>query len=156
MLVRAGLIPGGSDASPATLAPNATGHFEDRWVRLGPVAGRTPFFTDDTPFDAPTAHGEGRFLMTNELALDALERSGQVVLRYLDAENRPTETYPANPNGSARGIAGVCDGTGRILGIMPHPERNILPWHHPRWTRQNAAKEGAGLRLFRNAVEALR
>jgi phosphoribosylformylglycinamidine synthase len=156
VLVRSGLLPGRVDLGPATLAPNASGHFEDRWVRMRPAPGKTPLLPDLEPIDAPSAHGEGRFLMSLEGALDALEASGQVVLRYVDNAGAPTEAYPANPNGSPRGIAGVCDPTGRILGLMPHPERNVLPTHHPLWTRAAKPLEGNGLRFFRNAVAALR
>jgi phosphoribosylformylglycinamidine (FGAM) synthase-like amidotransferase family enzyme len=79
-----------------------------------------------------------------------------VVLRYADAAGNPTQAYPENPNGSPGAVAGVCDPTGRIFGLMPHPERHVDPLHHPRWTRRGVAKEGDGLRIFRNAVEAVR
>lgn len=156
VLVRCGLLPGDPDLGPATLAPNASGRFEDRWVRMIPVPGKTLLLPDAEPIDAPSAHGEGRFLMQDDRALDALAASGQVVLRYVDEAGQPTEAYPANPNGSPRGIAGLCDPTGRILGFMPHPERNVLPYHHPHWTRRPASSQGNGLRFFRNAVAALR
>ena len=74
-------------------------------------------------------------------------------MRYVDANGCPATGYPANPNGSADDVAGVCDATGRVLGLMPHPERHVLPVQHPRWTRNGLAAEGDGLRLFRNAVE---
>jgi phosphoribosylformylglycinamidine synthase len=82
-----------------------------------------------------------------------------VVLRYVDEDGRPTEAYPANPNGSPAGVAGVCDPTGRIFGLMPHPERHIEGLQHPRWTRADKAVDGEpgdGLRLFRDAVDAVR
>ncbi len=153
VLVRMALLPGNSEFGPATLAHNASGRFEDRWVRMRPTPSKTPFFTTDDILDAPSAHGEGRFLMSTLQSLDRLERAGQVVLRYIDERDQPTEGYPANPNGSPRGIAGVCDPTGRVMGLMPHPERNVLPWHHPHWTRQAARSEGNGLLMFRNAVK---
>lgn len=156
VLVRAGLLPGGEVRGGATLARNECGHYEDRWVRVGPTPGRTPFLADGEPMDLPVAHGEGRFLTADPADLDRLEAGGQLVLRYLDDAGRPTERFPANPNGSARGVAGVCDPTGRIFGLMPHPERNVLPWHHPRWTRRADRPEGDGLRIFRNAVDAAR
>ena len=74
------------------------------------------------------------------------------VLRYVDAEGRPG-SYPVNPNGSQADAAGLCDASGRVLGLMPHPERHVLPAQHPRWTRLGLAPEGDGLRLFRNAVQ---
>jgi phosphoribosylformylglycinamidine synthase len=73
-------------------------------------------------------------------------------LRYADASGKPAMSYPDNPNGSLDAIAGVCDPTGRIFGLMPHPERHVEPTHHPRWTREGLKSEGDGMRVFRNAV----
>ena len=70
-------------------------------------------------------------------------------------DGKPTASYPANPNGSPGAVAGLCDPTGRIFGLMPHPERHVDPLHHPRWTRLGLDREGDGLRIFRNAVRAL-
>jgi phosphoribosylformylglycinamidine synthase len=149
VLVRAGLLPGGP-ASPTTLAANESGRFEDRWVRLLPRPGLSPFVTFSEPIELPVAHGEGRFLMSDPDRLTALASAGQIVLQYADAGGRATQDYPANPNGSAHAVAGVCDPTGRIFGLMPHPERCIEPWHHPRWTRQRT--EAYGRRIFESAV----
>lgn len=151
VLVRAGLLPGDAP-SPATLARNASGRFESRWVRLLPQSGRTPFLSDDAPIELPVAHGEGRFLTEDA---DALDRDGHVVLKYADSADAETQAYPANPNGSSCAAAGVCDASGRVFGLMPHPERYVDPFHHPRWTRLGAKTEGDGLRIFRNAVDAL-
>ena len=74
------------------------------------------------------------------------------VLKFVDEHGQPGP-YPINPNGSQGDVAGVCDASGRVLGLMPHPERHVLPTQHPRWTRKGLAAEGDGLRLFRNAVE---
>ncbi|MCS7166767.1 MAG: phosphoribosylformylglycinamidine synthase I [Gemmatales bacterium] len=136
---------------PATLAVNAHGRFEDRWVFLATQPGRCPFLAGYDRWQVPVAHGEGRFLCSDEATWQALERQGQIVLRYVDAEGR-LAGYPFNPNGSQGNVAGVCDVTGRVLGLMPHPERHILPTQHPHWTRRGLASEGDGLRLFRNAV----
>jgi phosphoribosylformylglycinamidine synthase len=79
-----------------------------------------------------------------------------VAFRYVDAAGRPTESWPENPNGSARGVAGVCDATGRVLGLMPHPDAFLYPWHHPDWPRRRSEverTEPAGLALFRAGVE---
>jgi phosphoribosylformylglycinamidine synthase len=78
-------------------------------------------------------------------------------LKYADGQGRPTDSYPENPNGSPAAIAGVCDPTGRIFGLMPHPERFVDPWHHPRWTRRTGTvvESGDGLAIFANAVCAL-
>jgi phosphoribosylformylglycinamidine synthase len=158
VLVRAGLLPGG-DAGPATLTKNDSGHFEGRWTRLAPEPNRRgcPFLDGlDGVLEMPAAHGEGKFLMARPEDLELLEAAGQVVLRYVDADGAPTQAYPANPNGSPRAVAGLCDATGRVFGLMPHPERHIEGIHHPRWTREGLRDEGDGLRLFRNAVAAMR
>jgi phosphoribosylformylglycinamidine synthase len=82
-----------------------------------------------------------------------LEQAGQVVLRYIEPSGRPANgAFPYNPNGSQADIAGLCDATGRVMGLMPHPERHVLPTQHPRWTREGLKPEGDGLPLFRNAV----
>ena len=159
VLVRAGLLPGGTSGGRATLARNDSGRFESRWVRLSTRPGLSPFLPDgfEPLIELPVAHGEGRFVLERPSDLDALDRDGQIVLKYADEQGRPTEAYPDNPNGSTGAVAGVCDPTGRILGLMPHPERFVAPWHHPRWTRQPGqdGEPGDGLALFRNAVDAL-
>jgi phosphoribosylformylglycinamidine synthase len=151
-LLKAGLImPPDEDGPVATLAANASGRFEDRWVTLEVQAGRCPFLKDCGPLHLPVAHGEGNFICREPWILNGLEQSGQVVLRYVDEAGRPGP-YPINPNGSQGNVAGICDPTGRVLGLMPHPERHVLPTQHPRWTRRGLAEEGDGLCLFRNAV----
>jgi len=155
VLVKAGFLPGGTDGR-ATLAHNDSGHFEARWIRLGPVPGRSPFIADDEPIELPVAHGEGKFVLESPTALPALKAAGQIVLRYIDDAGGPTQAYPANPNGSPGAVAGVCDPTGRIFGLMPHPERHVDPLQHPRWTRNGPKREGDGLRIFRNAVRHFR
>jgi phosphoribosylformylglycinamidine synthase subunit PurQ / glutaminase len=155
VLVKAGLLPDNPAIGPATLTFNACGHFEARWVHLLPSPGLCPFLADDQPIELPVAHGEGKFVLTNPEALPQLEAAGQVVLRYADSEGRPTTDHPANPNGSIGAVAGLCDPTGRVFGLMPHPERFVDPLHHPRWTRRGLVGEGDGLRIFRNAVRAL-
>jgi phosphoribosylformylglycinamidine synthase len=157
VLVRSGLLPGGPSAGKTTLAHNDSGRFEARWVRLAPRPGLSAFVSFAEPIELPVAHGEGKFVTARPEDLDQLEHDGQVVLTYADLDGRPTVEYPANPNGSARGIAGVCDATGRIFGLMPHPERFIDDWQHPRWTRSGTSLEraGAGLRIFQSAIASL-
>src|SRR5437773_1323442 len=152
-LLKAGLIiPPDEDGPLATLTNNTSGKFEDRWIYLRPLGGRCPFLTDYERLHLPVAHGEGNFICRESWILQGLEQAGQVVLCYADAEGK-TGPYPINPNGSQGDVAGVCDVTGRVLGLMPHPERHVLPTQHPQWTRLGLAPEGDGLRLFRNAVE---
>ena len=155
VLVKAGLLPGRPDSGPATLTFNESGHFESRWARLVPTPGLCPFLTDAEPIELPVAHGEGKVVQADPGALAGLEAAGQVVLRYADAEGRPTDAYPANPNGSPGAVAGLCDPTGRVFGLMPHPERFVDPLHHPRWTRKGLDAPADGLGIFRNAVRAL-
>src|SRR5436305_7619545 len=152
-LLKAGLlVPPDEDGPIATLAQNAGGRFEDRWVYLQSTPGKCPFLTGVERLHVPVAHGEGRFVCREQWLLEGLQQAGQVVLRYVDARAKPGP-YPANPNGSQGDVAGLCDVTGRVLGLMPHPERHVLPTHHPRWTRLGLAPEGEGLQLFRNAVK---
>ena len=159
-LVKAGLLPNatGTSAIEATLTVNDSGRFEDRWVRLRatshePRATVSCVWTRglESDLELPVAHGEGKFLARDGDVLTRMQRQGQVVLRYVDAAGR-TDRYPGNPNGSVDGIAGVCDPTGRVLGLMPHPERHVVRTQHPCWTRGEARGDGDGLALFRNGV----
>jgi phosphoribosylformylglycinamidine synthase len=150
-LLKAGLLLAPDEDGPlATLAHNASGKFEDRWITLKATPGRCPFLQGIDQMHVPVAHGEGRFLCREEWLLQGLEQSGQIVLRYSGS------AYPDNPNGSQGDVAGICDATGRVLGLMPHPERHVLPTQHPQWTRRGLAAEGEGLKLFRNAVQFFR
>jgi len=148
VLVKLGLLPDPEAATQtATLADNACGRFVDRWVDLRAEPGSVCIWTRGLDaFELPIAHGEGRFFAPPQVH-DTLEANGQVALRYAEG---------GNPNGSQRGIAGICDPTGVVLGLMPHPERFTDPTHHPAWTRMGEAwlnQSPAGLRFFRNAVE---
>jgi len=169
VLVKAGVLPGAggwesgvtsqasgirSSHSPiATLTDNASGQFECRWVQLAADPASRCVFTQgfERLIEVPVAHGEGRFVARDQAALQALQASGQVALRYV-AAGGGTAIYPDNPNGSDDAIAGVCNAMGNVLGLMPHPEDAILPHQHPRWTREPVRAEGDGLALFRNAV----
>ncbi len=154
VLLKAGLImPPDEDGPIATLAHNDSARFEDRWIHLQANATRCPWFLGGYErFAVPVAHGEGKFVCREPWILKGLEATGQICLKYVDAAGRPGP-FPINPNGSQADAAGVCDATGRVLGLMPHPERHVLPLQHPQWTRRGLADEGEGLRLFRNAVE---
>ena len=157
-LVKTGLLPGRVGGKPvlATLSWNDSHRYEDRWVRVRANASRCVFIEKDgAVLELPAAHGEGRFLTRTDEESRELGRLGHVAVRYVDAEGR-TAGYPDNPSGSPHGIAGVCDETGRIFGLMPHPERFLFPHQHPRWTREKGRTEGDGLSIFRAAVRALR
>ncbi len=152
ILTRAGLLPGSDGDVTASLQPNASGHFECRWVRLECVTDRSVMLERGQVIECPVAHAEGRFV-TSDAARTSIEENGQVAFRYTGPSGGPAE-YPWNPNGSRHDIAGICDPTGRVLGLMPHPERNVESWHHPRWTRGNAG--GEGLAVFTRAVKVAR
>jgi phosphoribosylformylglycinamidine synthase len=151
-----------TDGPVATLDWNASGKFEDRWIHLNTTSPRCVFLRGIESMYVPVAHGEGRFVARSLAVLGELAEREQIALRYTDRPARqdwtfavctdPQTPYPANPNGSACDIAGVCDATGRALGLMPHPERHIDRTHHPRWTRGEGHDPGDGLRLFQNAV----
>jgi phosphoribosylformylglycinamidine synthase len=153
VLVKCGLLPGSPDGRPtltqtATLTNNDGGLFVDRWIRLRTDTDRCAFLKKGEALDLPVAHGEGKFLLSESLTVEELEAAGQVALRYIP--DGRSEAY--NPNGSVSDIAGLCDPTGRILGLMPHPERHVLPWHHPQWTRRPPVEAGDGLALFKRGV----
>ena len=154
VLIKSGvLVRDDADGPPATLTYNDSGRFEDRWVRLG-AGGKSVFLAGIESMYLPVAHAEGKFVARDAAMLDQLDAAGQLVLCYrpLDGGEADPVPYPDNPNGSMAAVAGLCDETGRVLGLMPHPERHIHPTHHPRWTRGEARPEGDGLQLFRNAV----
>jgi phosphoribosylformylglycinamidine synthase len=162
VLLRAGLLTGRDvfdDPPRATLAWNLSGRYEDRWVDLRIVSEKTPFVSGRKVVSYPVAHAEGRFVAPDDV-LDELEQDQQIVFQYVDADGRPTQNYPANPNGASRAIAGICSKSGQVLGLMPHPERNVRHFHSPDWTRnpkrglpaEALAKAGDGFELFQNAV----
>lgn len=135
------------------LGPNASGRFECRWVRLVAERSRCSWLEPGYQLPCPVAHAEGRFAVRCEQTLRRLESEGRIALRYAGATSSPPG-YPDNPNGSAGAVAGLCDGTGRVLGLMPHPERNLTPWNHPLWTRLGPREEGEGAGFFRRLVAA--
>ena len=152
ILIKSGLLDSDDTAGPgATLTWNASGRFIDRWVHLQVAGDRCAFLKSVDRMYLPIAHAEGQFVGRDETTLDRLEHNGQLVLRYCESNGGTTQ--PFNPNGAARNVAGMCDASGRVLGLMPHPERFIDRTHHPQWTRMPAFSEGDGLQLFRNAVQ---
>ena len=153
VLVRTGLLPGlvGGGRGLAQLAPNAHGRFECRWVTMAPVASRSVWTEGlPEPILTPIAHGEGRFVC-DEATHAALVGEGRVALRYaLPDGTRAEGRFPHNPNGSTDDIAGICDHTGLVLGLMPHPEDHVVARQHPG--RARGEQHGSGLPLFRNGV----
>lgn len=157
VLVRTGLLPSRKMSDiKVTLMHNDSGHFECRWVNL--VVEKTPcIFTrglENKVVSYQAAHGEGKFYADGSM-LETIETGGQVVFRYCDLTGQRTLAYPANPNGSLNAIAGICDETGRVLGLMPHPERFVEKTQHPNW-RRVGFDSPHGLPLFINAVNYAR
>lgn len=142
---------------PATLTWSDLGRYDDRWVYLRVDGEQSVFLRGCERLYLPVAHAEGKFVARDEKTLDQLRAAGLLSVRYALADgdgvvDEPLP-FPANPNGSQANVAGMSDATGRILGLMPHPERNLFRTHHPHWSREEARLAGCGRRLFANAVE---
>lgn len=156
VLVKAGLLPGNAARTQeASLIINDCGRFRDEWVYLRPAgqgAASKCVWTKDLPavITLPIAHGEGKFVAADGAVMKRLKKNGQIVFQYCDGSGA-LKGYPHNPNGSQENIAGICDETGRILGLMPHPERNILQTQHPRMYAA-ALRNPDGRQIFRNGV----
>ncbi|RPH97102.1 MAG: phosphoribosylformylglycinamidine synthase I [Calditrichaeota bacterium] len=155
VLVKAGLLPKVDlEAEPSvTLTFNDSGKFEDRWVSLR-VNESPSVFTRGSKSQVyfPVAHAEGKFVLRNSEILAELHKNKQIVFQYVSPTGGAA-VYPDNPNGSTLDIAGICDPTGRVMGLMPHPERHVDPTNHPQWTRRGLASEGDGVAIFRSAVQ---
>lgn len=148
VLVRTGLLPNlaGTFEPEAALLANAGASFEDRWVRVqmgGPFAALGSI-------ELPVRHGEGRLVFADPAAAERVAAAGQVVMTYVGAG------YPHNPNGSWLDAAGLCDTTGRVIGLMPHPEAFLWPEHHPAWARITRPARPDGLRFFEALAERVR
>ncbi len=161
LLVKLGMLPGLEgryDEQRVTLTVNDSGRFEDRWVYLHTNPHSPCIFTKGLAgIYLPVRHGEGKFIARDGETLAALTARELIALQYCQADYQAATTdYPANPNGSVSGIAGICDETGRIFGMMPHPEAYSHYTNHPRWTREKLPAEGMGVAVFRNAVEFIR
>ncbi len=155
ILAKAGILPGLNlhEGQEATLFHNDSAKFEARWVHLS-VRTSKCVWTQGVPSQIylPVAHGEGKFVPRDSKVLDALKVNGQVVFHY-SSGNGGVVFYPDNPNGSIENIAGICDTTGRVLGLMPHPERHFLGHQHPFWTRLDKKdKLGDGAKIFENGI----
>ena len=175
VLLKAGLLPGGSTSWPprsdiaadATLTWNDNGKYTALWIRLKVASLKNVFLRGIDEIDMPIAHGEGKLIARDPSIIDRWQANGQVALTYVDSTSTTRERvvptgheissellpFPTNPNGSMANIAGLGDPTGRVLGLMPHPERFLFATQHPYWTRLGLRGEGAGMQIFRNAVE---
>jgi phosphoribosylformylglycinamidine synthase subunit PurQ / glutaminase len=148
VLLQTGLLLCDADGGrQATLAHNTSGRFLDRWVGLRNSGGPCVFLQGLDSFELPVAHAEGRFVTRSAADLAALEAAGQLPLRYAGGDN---------PNGSEGDVAGACDPTGRVFGLMPHPERFVIATQHPAWHgRLDPDQPGTGLAMFANAIRAM-
>lgn len=160
LMVKLGLLPaleGNFTTQSATLTHNDSGRFEDRWVYLQANAQSPCVFTKGIEIAYyPVRHGEGKFIPQNQDVMDKIAKKNLAAFQYCDASGSVTMEYPANPNGSTGAIAGLCNETGRLFGLMPHPEAFLHRTNHPRWTRENLPEEGEGLTIFQNAVSFIR
>ncbi|MSR46412.1 MAG: phosphoribosylformylglycinamidine synthase I [Planctomycetes bacterium] len=158
ILVQMGLLPG--LAKPfgepeVTLTDNDVHKYQDRWVRMQVVSDACVFLRKGETLFAPAAHGEGKLVPRDEAMRLRLHQTGRVVLRYVGPNGEENPPFPHCPNGATDAIAGLTDATGRILGLMPHPERHFFPWHHPTWTRDGLAELTDGRKLFERGVQAV-
>ncbi len=158
VLCKSGLLPWATidpaaAGADATLAWNDCGRFVDRWIHLRADSDACVFVGKGDVITLPIAHGEGKFVARDEAVLASLREGDQVAFRYCDADGK-TGTDGANPNGSIDDVAGICDPSGRVMGLMPHPERFVDVTQHPSWTR-GGVDAPDGLALFRRARQAL-
>jgi len=166
VLANLGLLPGlepGGFRREVALAANDCGEFRDQWVHLSVSEDSPCVFTREIHrLELPVRHGEGKFYAEPSV-MEPLAANGQIVLRYAMPDGDPARgAFPFNPNGSLEDAAGICDLTGRVFGLMPHPEAFNHATNHPDWTWQREKArhsgwhwdaEGAGIRIFRNAVQ---
>jgi len=160
VLTKMGALPmvGGEMTQQVTLTHNDSARFEDRWVCLETEPGTDSLWLEGIDrIELPARHGEGKFIPRDDALMEALEQGGQIVLRYANPEGGAAGgEYPTNPNGSIGDVAGITDPSGRVFGLMPHPEAFLDRTNHPQWTRRDMPAEGAGLQIFRNAVNHVR
>jgi phosphoribosylformylglycinamidine synthase len=178
VLLKAGILPDGAAGWPpddaqtpqATLTWNDNGKYTAIWVRLSVASSQSVFLRGIEEIELPVAHAEGKVVPRNQNVLDNWSANGQLALRYrakntaepkrLSSGTRTAVLvgaaalpFPENPNGSVANIAGLCDASGRVLGLMPHPERFLFATQHPQWTRKRLTGDGDGRKIFQNAVD---
>lgn len=162
LMVKMGLLPafdGKHLQQVATLTFNDCGRFQDRWVYLKNNPASPSIFTRgiDRGIYLPIRHGEGKFVVASPEIMERIEVNNLAVFKYSGPDyGEPTMSFPENPNGSDHAIAAICDESGLLMGLMPHPEAFVHRTNHPRWTREELPEEGDGLILFRNAAAYVR
>ncbi len=158
VLVKTGILPGNGSMGEqsVTITYNDSGKFEDRWVYLEPQSDRCLFLEQGRRIYLPIAHGEGKVLTKEQSEFEALQQNGYIAFKYVDADGNEGP-FPVNPNGSMGSAAALTDSTGRVLGMMPHPERFVRATQHPHWTRlENKDSVGDGMTIFNNAVNYIK
>ncbi len=162
-IVKMGLAPNtrGNYDQEVTLTHNNSGKFEDRWVTCRSDGKNiTPFLSGIDFLDVPVRHGEGKLIFKDQALQDLIEKKNLNCLSYVDKDGNPTGEYPANPNGSELNCAGLCDESGHVFGLMPHPEAFLSLYNHPNWGKikranPNISEEGQGLQIFKNIVNEI-
>ncbi len=171
VLLKAGILPDGAAGWPpqetekpaATLTWNDNGKYTAIWVRLAVATSNSVFLRGIEEIELPVAHAEGKIVLRDRSVLEGWQSHEQIALCYRAKKGAPAPLsaavgaapvpYPDNPNGSVANIAGLCDPTGRVLGLMPHPERFLFATQHPQWTRKQLSGDGDGRKIFQNAVD---
>jgi len=160
LMIKLGLLPalnGNYGKQSATLTYNDSGRFEDRWVYLKTNEQSPCIYTRGAGIlYMPVRHGEGKFIHDGSAILRQIDQKNLFALQYCHKSGQPAGDYPANPNGSINAIAGLCNESGRLFGLMPHPEAYLHRTNHPRWTREKLPEEGQGLTFFLNAIKFIR
>ncbi|MHC4396580.1 MAG: phosphoribosylformylglycinamidine synthase I [Planctomycetota bacterium] len=158
VLVKMGILPGfdsHNGQGDVTITYNDSGKFEDRWVYLAPQTEKCVFIEAGQQIYLPIAHAEGKVVTKDQGALEKLKSEGHIAFKYVD-KNGAEGGFPVNPNGSVDSIAGLTDSTGRVLGLMPHPERFVRKTQHPHWSRLQDNGIADGMTIFNNAVKYIR
>ncbi len=178
VMTKLGLLPGHNDdssegapteggdstdtalaAQTASVIGNDRLGYRNAWVRMA-IDPESPcvWTRGIETLESPSRHGEGKLVFADDALAQRLSAAHQIPLRYIDESGASTEAWPANPSGSPGGAAGLCDPSGRVFGLMPHPEAFLYPENHPRWIGKRDAGEdpgvGAGLQLFANGLRA--
>jgi len=178
MMGRLGMLPGLDGdyrTQRVTLAPNDRLGYWNAWVRLAADPQSPCLWTRGIEhLELPSRHGEGKVLAADAEVARRLAKEHLASVRYVDSDGEPIEDWPANPSGSPGGVAGLCDPSGRLFGLMPHPDAFLYPFQHPDWYRRGrwsqaprpeewgqspvfsraSSAEGAGMAIFRNGVDA--
>lgn len=163
VMTKIGLLPGLNNeffTQKVSLIQNDCGSFQNFWVNIKENKKSPCVFTKDiNTVSLPIRHGEGKLFTLEKNIIKEIEKNNCVPVRYVDANDLPTQDFPNNPNGSINAIAGLCNPSGRIFGMMPHPEAYLFPENYPHWDMQkvkmNLPDHGLGLLFFRNAIQSI-